>query len=339
MNQATSKRILFVLTSHGQLGDTGRPTGFYLSEVSHPYAALRRAGWLIDFVSPKGGKAPVDGLDLDDPANREFWENPITRHAIEHTAAPSQIRTTDYAAIYFAGGHGTVWDLPGENTLAGLAAGIYERGGIVGAVCHGVAGLINVKLPTGEWLVAGKELAAFTNDEERAVELDRVVPFSLADKLVERGARHRVGPNFTANVVVSDRLVTGQNPQSALEVGEAMARLLAIGSGESVPPVVPKPANANPVVVTLRLHARDSAAFKRHLLRVIPTTRKASGCRYSHSAENPDVPGEFLLVQAWDSLEQQKAYLSWRQQRGDLAEFLGFLERDPAIETSSVFDY
>ena len=222
----TSKKVLFVLTSHDRKGD--KPSGYFLSEVTHPHQVLSRAGYQVEFVSPKGGKAPVDpdGFDLNDPANAAFWNDPALRGAVEDTKKPAQVRADDYAAIFYAGGHGTLWDFPGNRELAALAAQIYERGGVVGAVCHGPAGLVDVVLSDGKPLVAGKDVAAFTNDEERAVELDGVIPFFLADRLVERGARHRPAPLWQRQVVVSDRLVTGQNPASATGVGEAMLQLL-----------------------------------------------------------------------------------------------------------------
>lgn len=218
------RRVLFVLTSHDRKGD--QPSGFYLSEVTHPHAVLSRAGYAIDFISPKGGAAPVDGFDLSDPVNADFWNDPARRGATQRTRRPSEVDPDDYAAIFYAGGHATMWDLPDDTALAALAARIYERGGVVAAVCHGPAGLINVRLGDGTYLVAGKDVAAFTNEEERAVKLDRVVPFLLADRLRERGARHHAAPDFQPKVVVSDRLVTGQNPASASGVAEAMVTLL-----------------------------------------------------------------------------------------------------------------
>jgi putative intracellular protease/amidase len=132
----------------------------------------------------------------------------------------------DYAAIFYAGGHGTMWDFADHPELARMGGAIYDRGGVVGAVCHGPAGLVNIKLADGTYLVAGKNVAAFTNEEESAVKLEKVVPFSLQDKLVERGAKHQAAPKFDAKVVVDGRLVTGQNPASATGVGEEMVKLL-----------------------------------------------------------------------------------------------------------------
>ncbi|WP_302409665.1 type 1 glutamine amidotransferase domain-containing protein [Comamonas kerstersii] len=226
-----NQRILFVLTSHDRKGPAdaadAAPSGFYLSEVTHPHAVLAAAGYAVDFVSPKGGKTQVDGFDLDDPVNAAFWNDPALRAATAETLAPAQVDPEAYAAIFYAGGHATMWDFPDSAELAAIAARIYERGGVVAAVCHGPAGLVNLKLSDGRYLVDGKDVSAFTNDEERAVGLYDTVPFLLADALQERGARHVPAPNFQAQVVVSERLVTGQNPASAKGVGEAMLPLLA----------------------------------------------------------------------------------------------------------------
>jgi putative intracellular protease/amidase len=168
----------------------------------------------------------VDGLDLDDPVNAAFWNDPALRRATETTLSPVQVDPDAYAAIFYAGGHATMWDLPNDARLAAIAARIHERGGVVAAVCHGPAGLVNVTLSDGRHLVDGQDVAAFTNDEERAVGLHDTVPFLLADALTQRGARHLAAPDFQAQVVVCGRLVTGQNPASARGVAEAMLPLL-----------------------------------------------------------------------------------------------------------------
>ncbi len=171
------KKILFVVTNHDRKGNTGEPTGFYLSEVSHPWEVLVDAGYEIDFVSPEGGNAPVDGFNLGDPVNQKFWNDNAYRYKIENTLKPSQVRPEHYVAIHYAGGHGAMWDFPDNKMLAKIAAAIYEQGGIVSSVCHGPAGLVNIRLPGGKYLVDGKRINAFTNEEEAAVKLDKVVPF------------------------------------------------------------------------------------------------------------------------------------------------------------------
>ncbi len=218
------EKILFVVTSHSEKGSTGQKTGYYLSEVSHPWDILQNAGYEIDFVSPKGGKAPVDGFDLDDPINKKFWENEKYRKKVENTLKPSQINPNDYVAIHFAGGHGTMWDFTDNKDLSEIASKIYENNGFVSAVCHGPAGLVNIKLSNGKYLVDGKKVNAFTNEEEDAVGLTEVVPFLLETKLIERGAIFEKSGLWQPHVVVDQRLITGQNPASAKSVGEELLK-------------------------------------------------------------------------------------------------------------------
>jgi putative intracellular protease/amidase len=221
-----TQRILIAVTSHDKKGNTGDATGAYLAEITHPLEVFTKAGFAVDFVSVRGGRVPLDGVDRKDPLNAAFLDDTAALAKLHASAAPAAIEPGKYAAILFAGGHGTMWDFPDEPTLAKLASSIYDVGGVVGAVCHGPAGLVNVKLANGQYLVAGKEIAAFTNEEERAVGLAEVVPFLLADKLIERGAVHRPAPNWQKQVITSERLVTGQNPASAAGVAEAMVQLL-----------------------------------------------------------------------------------------------------------------
>ncbi|MGL5061879.1 MAG: type 1 glutamine amidotransferase domain-containing protein [Microcoleus sp.] len=220
------KKVLIVLTSRDTLGETGKETGFYLPEVTHPLDAFTRAGLAVDFVSPKGGKAPMVGIDLADPLNKAFLETSELVSRVENTLNPAQIDPAKYSAIFYAGGHGTMWDFPDDARLAEIAAAIYEAGGIVSAVCHGPAALVNIKLSNGEYLVTNKTVSAFTNEEEAAVGLTEIVPFLLESKLIDRGANFTKVPNFQVSVVASDRLVTGQNPASAAGVGEQIVELL-----------------------------------------------------------------------------------------------------------------
>ncbi len=220
------KKIVFVLTSHDELGNTGKTTGFYLSEASHPWKVLADAGYEIDFISPQGGKAPIDGLDLQDSVNNEFWNNPQYRTKIENTMKPSDVNPDDYIAVFYAGGHGTMWDFADNAELQKIARTIYENNGVAAAVCHGPAGLVNIKLSDGKYLVDGKKINSFTNEEEVAVGLDKVVPFLLESKLIERGAKFEKSGLWQPHVTVDQRVVTGQNPQSATLVGEAMLKEL-----------------------------------------------------------------------------------------------------------------
>lgn len=225
-NVVRPSKILFVVTSHSELGNTGDSTGFFLSEAAHPWHVLKNE-YEIDFVSPEGGKAPVDGFDLQDSINAEFWNNQTIQNKIQNTKRPEEINANEYIAVHFVGGHGTMWDFPDNPELADIAADVYENGGIVSAVCHGPAGLLNVRLSNTQYLLEGKEITGFTNEEEEAVELSEVVPFSLENQIENRQARFSKTDKFTKNVVVDQRVITGQNPQSAYGVGQAVKKELS----------------------------------------------------------------------------------------------------------------
>lgn len=222
------KKALIVVTSHDRLGDTGKPTGYYLPEVSHPYYALVDAGLEVEVGSPQGGEAPMDqgSRDLRDPVNARMLETAADRARLEQTIPLADADPARYDAILFAGGHGTMWDFRGNPDIQRLAAAIYERGGVVAAVCHGPAALVDVKLASGEHLVRGKRVTGFSNDEEDAAELTSVMPFLLEDALVERGGLYEKAGLWQEKVVTDGRVVTGQNPASAAAVGRAIAALV-----------------------------------------------------------------------------------------------------------------
>ncbi|WP_238162288.1 type 1 glutamine amidotransferase domain-containing protein [Micromonospora endolithica] len=213
-------RALIALTSHRQLGNTGKETGFYVGEAAEPWEVFRAAGWDVDLASVAGGEPPLDGRDENDKTQNDF----LATAGVQHTPRAAEVDPSRYDVIVFAGGHGTMWDFPDNPDLARIAASIYERGGVVAAVCHGPSALVNLKLSDGSHLVAGKRVAGFTNDEERAVGLADEVPFLLADKLTEAGAVHVPAPDFTEHVVTDGRLVTGQNPQSARALADAVVQ-------------------------------------------------------------------------------------------------------------------
>lgn len=222
----SQRPILIVLTSHGVKGSTGEPTGFYLGEVTHPLAVFDAAGIPVEFASVQGGEPPVDGLDLEDATNARYWNDPAFRDAIRTTATLADVDPSRYAAVLYAGGHGTAWDFPDNPDVQRIGRDVWQSGGVVGAVCHGPTALVNLTLDDGTHLVAGKRVAAFTDEEERAVGLEHVVPFLLASTLQQRGATHVPAANWQAQVVTDGRLVTGQNPASAHGVGEAMVAAL-----------------------------------------------------------------------------------------------------------------
>jgi putative intracellular protease/amidase len=225
------KRILMALTSHDDLGGL-RKTGFYVPEAMHTFNTFKARGYGVDFVSPKGGMPPMDGFKSENPEHVQFVQNAGIK--LEQTMRPEEVDSGSYDAIVYVGGHGTMWDFPDDTVLAGIASSIYEREGIVGAVCHGPAGLVNIRLSSGAFLVKGKTLAAFTDSEEESQKLTDVVPFLLESKLRERGATVITAPNFQANVQVSDRLITGQNPASSTPMAEAIVAMLERSSVAAV---------------------------------------------------------------------------------------------------------
>lgn len=221
------KKILMVLTSVSEIGDSKEPTGYNVAEASHPWKVFRDSGHFVDFASIKGGQPPRDTVDQDDPIQVQFTTDETTRAGLYNTARVGVIDPEQYDAVYLVGGHGTMWDFPNNEGLQKLVGAIYNKGGVVGAVCHGPAGLLDVELHHGLKLLSGKDVAAFTNDEEVAVGKDKIIPFFLADKLAEQGANHIAAENFAENVQISERLVTGQNPASAAGVAKEMEKLLA----------------------------------------------------------------------------------------------------------------
>jgi putative intracellular protease/amidase len=218
-------RILIVLTSHGDLGGR-RSTGAYAPEAAEPWVVFTQAGCAVDVASVAGGRPPFDGVDLDDADQRSFFE------AVDLDEAPAlaDIPLDRYDAVFYAGGHGTMWDFPAP-AVASSATTVWASGGVVAAVCHGPAALTGALAEDGTPLVAGRRITGFTNDEERAAGVDDVVPFLLADRLAELGGRYEQADSFTQHVVTDGRLVTGQNPQSARAAAKAVLEALSGSAG------------------------------------------------------------------------------------------------------------
>jgi len=218
----TIKPILCVVTSHPIRGDTGEPTGFAMVELTHPLAVFREAGIPVEIASIRGGHPPIDFFDLTDPVNDRFWKDREFREVLANSLILGELNPSRYSAVFFAGGHGTMWDFADDSAVQRVIRDIWEAGGIVSAVCHGPAALVNATLSDGAYLVAGKKLAAFTDEEEAEVGYTKVVPYLLATTLKARGALHQAAPNWSEHVVTDGRLVTGQNPASAHGVGQAI---------------------------------------------------------------------------------------------------------------------
>ena len=223
------KKILCVVTSNNVKGATGIPTGFWLSELTHPLEKFVAAGIAYDLASIKGGKPPIDGdsLDFNDAINKKFWDDADFQAKLSATIKLDDAKAENYDAIFFAGGHGVMWDFADSAAIQKITREIYERGGIVSAVCHGPAALVNVKLSDGKYLVDGKTMTSFTNGEEAAVQATDIVPFLLETELKAHGANHIAAANWSNHVEVDGRLVTGQNPASAAGVGNAVVKLLS----------------------------------------------------------------------------------------------------------------
>lgn len=222
-NQPAAPRVLFVLSTHDTMA--GEPTGAYLPELAHGFYVFEEAGIAVDFVSPNGGRVPLYAGD-DDERSQAFMQREELVARLHQSMTPAQVDPTAYAAIYFVGGHGTMWDFPNQPALASLGETIYAEGGVVSAVCHGPAGLIGLRNENGEPLVRGRRVAAFTDDEERAAGHEEHVPFLLQTRLEELGATVVTAPIWQPNVQADGRLVTGQNPASAEGVAEAVVELL-----------------------------------------------------------------------------------------------------------------
>jgi putative intracellular protease/amidase len=222
------KRVLIVLTSHATLGDTGQPTGYYLSEVAQPYLVFEKAGYQVELASIKGGEPSVieTSVNLNDPYNKQFLERADILSSLRGTSRLADLRAGSYQAIFFAGGHGAMWDFPRDPALIDIASDIYEQGGFVSAVGHGAAALVNIRLEDGRFLVEGQKVTSFTNEEERDARTAHIVPFSLEDRLIDRGARFTQAGKLQRHVVTSGHLITGQNPASAMGTAEAVVARL-----------------------------------------------------------------------------------------------------------------
>lgn len=223
-----AEKVLIVVTSHSQMGTTSEKTGYWMGEVTHPYKELVDAGIDVDIASIAGGKAPVDERSLEEADTTNQWFMADSKHnaKLQQTLTLADLKASDYKAVLFAGGHGTMWDFPQDKAIQQFAADLYQNNGIVAAVCHGPAALLNIKLADGSYLIAGKQVTGFSNTEEDQAKLTQVVPFSLQNQLIQRGASYSAAANWQSKVVVDQRLVTGQNPQSAAAVGQTLVKLL-----------------------------------------------------------------------------------------------------------------
>lgn len=219
-------KILIVLTSHSDLGNTGEKTGFWVEEFASPYYVLADAGAELTIASPKGGQPPVDpkseSPDAQTPATKRFYSDNEAIDKVAHTLKLSEVNQVDYDAVFYPGGHGPLWDLATDAKSISLIEEFYKSNKPVAFVCHAPAALVKVKAPNGEPLVKGKEVTGFSDTEEEAVKLTKVVPFLLEDELTKLGAKYSKGDDWSSYVKKDGLLITGQNPASS----EAVAKLL-----------------------------------------------------------------------------------------------------------------
>ncbi len=223
-------KILMVLTSHDRLGNTDEKTGFWLEEFAAPYYVFKDAGAEITIASPHGGQPPLDPKSDDDSAQtdatRRFKGDDAAQAALAHTIKLADVKAADSDAVFYVGGHGPLWDLAEDKHSIALIEATLAANKPVAAVCHAPGVLRHVKTPTGEALVKGKKITGFSNTEEEAVGLTKVVPFLVEDMLKQHGGHYESGGDWQPHVVADGLLLTGQNPASSGPAAEALLKML-----------------------------------------------------------------------------------------------------------------
>ena len=229
------KKVLMIVTSNAVMGEVGNPaskvTGIWAEELTTPFYALRDAGVAVHLASPKGGAAPLDPGSMKAKGQNHatvdrFLADPVAQAAIAATHAVATVNMANYDAVFFPGGHGTMWDLPNNAAIAAIVREADAAGKIIASVCHGAAGLVSATRADGKAVVEGRRVNSFTDAEEAAVGLTGVVPFALETRLRELGGKFENAANWAPFVVVDGKLITGQNPQSSELVAEAVLKAL-----------------------------------------------------------------------------------------------------------------
>lgn len=225
------KELLLIVTNIGMYESGRLKTGLWLSELTHIYHSAKEQNWNITIASPKGGPTPIDPESLKplvlDKISKQYYESSSFMHELENTKSLSEVSERSFDCIYLAGGHATMYDFPDDVTLQTIIRKQYERNKIIAAICHGVGGLLNVKLSNGEYLIKGKALTGFDWFEETLARRKREVPFNLEAALKDRGANMRKAYiPMTSNVVVTGNLITGQNPFSSKEIAKVVIEQL-----------------------------------------------------------------------------------------------------------------
>jgi putative intracellular protease/amidase len=223
-------KILMVLTSHEQLGNTGRKTGLWLEEFAAPYFVFRDASATLTLASPKGGQPPIDPKsDLpgnQTPAMARFKKDEEAKKALSHTAKLADMKSTDFDTVFYSGGHGPMWDLAESPASIALLESFYNSGKPIALVCHSPGVLRHVSYKNMP-LVKGKRVTGFANSEEEEVQLTNVVPFLVEDELKKLGGLYEKAANWQSFVVIDGHLITGQNPASSTATAQALLKLVA----------------------------------------------------------------------------------------------------------------
>lgn len=225
-------KVLIVLTSHSELGDTGKKTGFWVEEFAAPYYELADAGVDITLASPQGGQPPIDPKSAEAGAQTKFTrrfdlDGPL-KQKLAHTSKLRDVKAADFDAVFYPGGHGPLWDLVNDPHSIALLAAFQQQGKPMALVCHAPCALLKVKLPNGEPLLKGRQATGFSDTEEAAVKLTKVVPFLLEDEMKKAGANYSKGPDGGVYVQTDGLLITGQNPASSAEAAQVLLNLLKI---------------------------------------------------------------------------------------------------------------
>ena len=225
-----SYKILMVLTSHDQLGDTGEKTGFWLEEFAAPYYVFKDAGAEITLASPKGGQPPIDPKSSTEEnqtdATRRFNQDEAAQKELSTTSKLTDIKADSYDAVVYPGGHGPLWDLASDTQSVKLIESFWRQQKPVAAVCHASIVFTNAKTDGGDYIVSGRDVTGFTNSEEDAVGLTNVVPLLVEDTLIDRGGQYQKSNDITPFVLIDGNLITGQNPASSEPAAEATLTVL-----------------------------------------------------------------------------------------------------------------
>lgn len=223
-------KVLMVLTSHSELGNTGKKTGFWLEEFAAPYYVFKDAGAEVVLASPAGGQPPLDPksdlADFQTEMTDRFKADPDAQRELANTLKLDSVHEADFDTVFYPGGHGPLWDLAESKTSIALIEAFIRAGKPTGFVCHAPGVLRHVKAASGEPLVKGRQVTGFTNGEEADVELTDVVPFLIEDEFIAMGAHYQKGPNWAPFVVEDGKLVTGQNPASSEDAAKALVAQL-----------------------------------------------------------------------------------------------------------------